>query len=73
MKIYKDTCEEVAHENILILFFCRCEPILPHDKVEKGREPSVRCHQEKLADVCTTQYKETTVRMIKQSGTSSLG
>ena len=69
----KYICEEVELENILFLFFCRCEPILPRDKVEKGREPSVQCHQEKLADVCTSQYKETTVRLIQRNGTSSLG
>merc|ERR1719222_640247 len=28
-------------------------------KVEVGRKPSVQCHNEKVADVCTTEYKDT--------------
>jgi len=30
------------------------------NKVEVGRTPSMKCHNEKLADVCTTEYKDTT-------------
>merc|ERR1712212_426869 len=35
------------------------------DKVEVGRTPSVQCHNERMADVCTTQYKDATVKRCK--------
>merc|ERR1719237_1996162 len=34
-------------------------------KVEVGRTPSMKCHNEKVADVCTTEYKDTTVKKCK--------
>ena len=30
-------------------------------QVEVGRTPSMQCHTEKVADVCSTEYKDTTV------------
>jgi len=35
------------------------------EKVEVGRTPSVQCHNEKVADVCSTEYKDTTVKRCK--------
>ena len=33
-------------------------------QVEVGRTPSVQCHNEKVADVCSTEYKDTTVGAV---------
>merc|ERR1712212_1016344 len=35
------------------------------NKVEVGRTPSMKCHNEKLAGVRTTEYKDTTVKKCK--------
>ena len=33
-------------------------------QVEVGRMPSVQCHNEKVADVCSTEYTDTTVGAV---------
>merc|ERR1712212_1432699 len=35
------------------------------EKVEVGRTPNVQCDNERVADVCTTQYKDATVKRCK--------
>ena len=36
----------------------------PWFKVEVGRMPSMKCHNEKVPDVCTTEYKQATVGFL---------
>ena len=47
--------------------FCSNSLFMDHFwfEVEVGRTPSMQCHNQKVADVCTTEYKDTTVGFLK--------
>ena len=64
--IYLDDAK-LLKEKMYGCSFCSNSLFMDHFwfEVEVGRTPSMQCHNQKVADVCTTEFKDTTVGFLK--------